>query len=250
VTELRMAGLSVGRRIHAAWQLPGTRLGFWVHFASMASATAFGVLWGGPYLEKGVGFTAAQAGAVLMVGVAASTLASPLVGSLIGRRPVVRVPLALGVCTATVAGWLVTVLALGDSPPKAWVVALFVVMTLGGPASMVAFALARDYNRAHTLGTASGVVNVGGFVAAILVSLGMGGVLDLTGGTTPHNLRLAVLVAVAVQAAGAIRMAIWYRRVRAVVHDRELAGEPVPVHVVPHRWDTPPLRERARTRRD
>jgi MFS family permease len=248
VTELRMAGLSVGRRIRAAWQLPGTRLGFWVHFASMASATAFGVLWGGPYLENGVGFSAAQAGAVLMIGVAASTLASPLVGSLIGRRPAVRVPLSLGVCAATVVGWLVTVLAWGAAPPKPEVIVLFVVMTLGGPASMVAFALARDYNRAHTLGTASGVVNVGGFVAAILVALGMGWVLDLEGGTTAHNLRLAVLVAVAVQAAGAARVAIWYRRVRAAVHERELAGEAVPVHVVPRRWDAPPLRERARDR--
>jgi MFS family permease len=249
VTELRMAGLSVGRRIRAAWQLPGTRLGFWVHFASMSAATAFGVLWGGVYLEKGVGFTAAQAGAVLMSGVAAATLASPFVGSLIGRRPAVRVPLALGVCAGTVTCWLVTVLAFGDTPPKAWAVVLFVLMTLGGPASMVAFALARDYNRSHTLGTASGVVNVGGFVAAILVALGIGWVLDLTGGTTPHHLRLAVLVAVAVQSVGGTRMAIWYRRVRALVHERELAGEPVPVHVVPRRWDTPALRSRARARR-
>ncbi len=249
VTELRMAGLSVRRRIRAAWQLPGTRLGFWVHFASMASATAFGVLWGGPYLEKGVGFGAAGAGAVLMTGVAASTIASPLVGSLIGRHPAVRVPLSLGVCAATIAGWLVTVLAFGDTPPKAWIVVLFVVMMLGGPASMVAFALARDYNRAHTLGTASGVVNVGGFVAAIAVSLGIGWVLDLAGGTTPRNLRLAAAVAIVVQTAGAVRVGIWYRRVRAVVHQQELAGEPVPVHVVPRPWDAPPLRARAAARR-
>jgi F0F1-type ATP synthase assembly protein I len=127
-------------------------------------------------------------------------------------------------------------------------VVLFVVMTLGGPASMVAFALARDYNRAHTLGTASGVVNVGGFVAAILVSLGMGWVLDLTGGSTPHHLRLAVLVAVAVQLAGAVRVVVWYRRVRAVVHDRQLAGEPVPVTVVPRRWDAAPMRQHAAAR--
>jgi MFS family permease len=215
----------------------------------MASATAFGVLWGGPYLEKGVGLTAAGAGAVLMTGVAASTIASPVVGSLIGRRPAVRVPMSLGVCALTVAGWLITVLAFGDTPPKPWIVVLFVVMTLGGPASMVAFALARDYNRAHTLGTASGVVNVGGFVAAIVVALGMGWVLDLAGGTTPHSLRLAVLVAVAVQSVGGMRVAVWYRRVRAVLHERELAGQPVPVHVVPRPWDTPPLREHAARRR-
>jgi MFS family permease len=249
VTEIRMAGLSVGRRIRTAWGLPGTRLGFWVHFASMSAATAFSVLWGGPYLEQGAGFTGAQAGAVLMIGVAASTVASPIVGAVIGRRPAVRVPLVLAVCVATIAGWLVTVTAFGDIPPKPWTVLLFVLMTLGGPASMVAFALARDYNRAHTLGTASGVVNVGGFVAAIIVALGMGWVLELTGGTTPHHLRLAVLVAVLVQLVGASRVAVWYRRVRAHVHDRQLAGEPVPVTVVPHRWDAPPMRQHATVRR-
>jgi MFS family permease len=180
-----------------------------------------------------------------MTGVAVSTAASPIVGAVIGRRPAVRVPLVLVVCALTIAGWLVTVTAFGDVPPKPWTVVLFVIMTLGGPASMVAFALARDYNRAHTLGTASGVVNVGGFVAAIIVSLGMGWLLDLTGGSTPHHLRLAVLIAVAVQAAGASRVAVWYRRVRAVLHDRQLAGEPVPVSVVPHRWDTRPVREYA-----
>jgi F0F1-type ATP synthase assembly protein I len=118
-------------------------------------------------------------------------------------------------------------------------VALFVFMALGGPASMTAFALARDYNHSRTLGTASGVVNVGGFVATVVIALGIGWVLDLLGGTTAHSLRWAVLVAVAVQVFGTIRMSVWYRRVRAFALARQALGEPVPVSVVRRRWDLP-----------
>jgi hypothetical protein len=139
----------------------------------------------------------------------------------------------------TIAGWLALVLLYGDQPPTGYVVALFVFMALGGPASMAAFALARDYNHVRTLGTASGVVNVGGFVATVVIALGIGWVLDLLGGTTPHTLRRAVLVAVAVQAFGTVRMSVWYRRVRAFALTRQALGQPVPVSVVRRRWDLP-----------
>ena len=66
--------------------------------------------------------------------------------------------------------------------PNAAVGALVAVMAIGGPASAVGFALARDYNRADLVGTASGVVNVGGFSAVIAISLLMGLVLDVAGG--------------------------------------------------------------------
>jgi sugar phosphate permease len=239
VAELRAGVASTAARVRAAWALPGTRLGFWVHFACMSSATAFGVLWGDEYLIKGARFSVAGAGAVLMYGVIAAAASSPLIGWLIGHRPAVRVPLALAVCIVTITGWLVLVIGFGDAPPRAYVLVLFVVMALGGPASMAAFALARDYNHGHTLGTASGVVNVGGFVATIVIALGIGWVLDALGGTTPHTLRLGVLVAVAVQVAGTVRMAVWLRRLRAFALGRQAAGDRTPVPVVRRRWDLP-----------
>lgn len=227
----------VNRRVRAAWALPGTRLGFWVHFSAMSTATAFGVLWGGVYLQKGAGFSSAGAGAVLMAGVVAAALAGPVIGALIGRHPAVRVPIALGVELLTIAGWVALVAAGGDQPPRPAVAVLFVLMALGGPASMAAFALARDYNGAGTLGTASGVVNVGGFAATVVIALGIGWALDALGGTDPHTLRLAVLVGVVVQSFGLLRTAVWYRRVRAFVLDRQAAGERMPVPVVRRSWD-------------
>ena len=231
---------SVLARVRTAWALPGTRLGFWVHFACMSSATAFGVLWGNTYLIKAAGFSAAGGGAVLMYGVIAAALASPLIGWLIGHRPILRVPLALGICSVTIAGWVLLVAAFGDHPPRAYVLVLFVVMALGGPASMAAFALARDYNHARTLGTASGVVNVGGFVATVIIALGIGWALDALGSTSAHTLRFAVLVAVAVQLFGTVRMSVWLLRLRAFALDKQGAGESVPVPVVRRRWDLSP----------
>lgn len=240
VHEVRDGVSSVLVRVRTAWALPGTRLGFWVHFACMSSATAFGVLWGNTYLIKAAGFSAAGGGAVLMYGVIAAALASPVVGWLIGRWPILRVPLALGICSVTIAGWVLLVAAFGDHPPRGYVLALFVVMALGGPASMAAFALARDYNQARTLGTASGVVNVGGFVSTVIIALGIGWALDALGATSAHTLRFAVLVAVGVQLFGTVRVSVWLLRLRAFALDRQSAGESVPVPVVRRRWDLAP----------
>jgi MFS family permease len=237
--EVRAGVGNVWTRVRLAWALPGTRLGFWVHFACMSTATAFGVLWGGPYLVEAGGFSTTGAGTVLMCGVLGAAFASPLFGWLIGHRPAVRVPMALSVCLITIIGWTVLVVAYGDVPPTGYVVALFVFMALGGPASMAAFALARDYNHSRTLGTASGVVNVGGFLATVVVALGIGWALDLQGATSPHTLRWAVLVAVAVQAFGTVRVTVWFLRLRAHNLGRQEQGESVPVTVVRRRWDLP-----------
>ncbi len=236
---VRRGVASVWTRVRGAWALPGTRLGFWVHFACMSTATSFGVLWGGPYLITAAGFGTSGAGAVLMFGVIAAAAVSPPLGWLIGHRPVVRVPIALGTCVITLAGWTAVVVGFGAHPPRAYLVPLFVVMALGGPASMTAFALARDYNQARLLGTASGVVNVGGFLATVVIALGIGWVLDLQGGTGAAHFRWALLVALGVQAFGTLRVAVWFLRLRAHVLDRQDRGESVPVQLMRRRWDRP-----------
>ena len=67
--ELRRGMGAVVRRVGTAWALPGTRLGFWVHFASCRRRPRSAVLWGHPYLVDGAGFTDSGAGTLLMVGV-------------------------------------------------------------------------------------------------------------------------------------------------------------------------------------
>ena len=87
------------------------------------------------------------------------------------------------------------------------------------------------------VGTATGVVNVGGFSAAILASLLVGGILDLAGRSDVPAYRLAFGCAVAVQLFGTIMAARWWLRVRGLLLGAQSRGEPVPVRVVEHQFD-------------
>jgi MFS family permease len=231
------AGLvAVTTRVRAAWAIAGTRLGFWVHFASMATATPFAVLWGHPYLVERAGFSTAGASRLLMVGVLVVGVATPVIGAVTGHWPVARIPLSMSICVGTMVLLSAVSVGLPDGPSKPIVSIVFVIALLGAPASMTAFAVARDYNPSRTLGTASGVVNVGGFVATVIAAVAFGAVLDALGGSSPHAMRHALLVLVGIQLFGSWRLIVWYRRVRAEVRRRQLAGEDVPVRVGRRLW--------------
>ncbi len=224
------------RRARTAWQTPGTRLGFWVHFSCMSLTTMFGVLWGLPYLVA-QGFSPAGASAVLLAGVLAAIAVSPAVGLVFGRFPAARVPFAVGVCLVTVAGWAVLLGCFGGRPPHPLILVVAALSAAGGPASTIGFSLARDYNAAEVVGTASGVVNVGGFSSAILASLLVGGVLELAGHAGVPAYRLAFGCALAVQVAGTVTAARWWLRVRGHLLHAQARGEPVPVRVVRRQFD-------------
>ena len=87
------------------------------------------------------------------------------------------------------------------------------------------------------MGTASGVVNVGGFSSAILASLLVGGVLELAGHAGVPAYRLAFGCALAVQVAGTVTAARWWLRVRGHLLHAQARGEPVPVRVVRRQFD-------------
>jgi predicted MFS family arabinose efflux permease len=222
-------------RVRAAWHTPGTRLGFWVHFSCMSLATMFAVLWGLPYLVQ-QGFSEAGASAVLLVCVLAAIVTSPAIGAVFGRYPAARVPFALSVCLLTLAGWTVLLGCFGGRPPHPLIVAVVAVAAVGGPASTIGFSLARDYNPPAMVGTATGVVNVGGFTSTIMASLLVGGVLELTGpGSAGY--RLAFCGAVAVQLLGTAAAVRWWLRVRGLLLGAQSRGEPVPVPVVQRQFD-------------
>ena len=230
------AARRTGRRAHTAWRTPGTRLGFWVHFSCMSVTTMFSVLWGLPYLVS-QGFSPAGASAVLLVCVLSAIAISPAVGLAFGRFPAARVPFAVGVCLVTVGGWAALLGGFGGHPPHPLIVVVVALMAAGGPASTIGFSLARDYNARTAVGTATGMVNVGGFSAAILASLLVGGILDLAGRSDVTAYRLAFSCAVAVQLTGMVMAVRWWLRVRGLLLGAQSRGEPVPVRVVRHQFD-------------
>jgi len=229
---------SVLGQVRHAWSTPGTRLGFWVHFSTMFAPAMLGLLWGFPYLVQAQGMSEPAAGLLLGILVVGAIVGGPAVGTLISRRPECRTPLVVGYLVAALGVWSVLLGWPGGRPPVGVLVAGFAVLSLGGPASTIGFALARDYNPLRRVGTATGVVNVGGFVAITVSALSVGVLLSAFGPLGPQvAFRLALLSVVVVLLLGLWRTSVWWRRARAAVFDAAARGEEVPVQIRRRAWD-------------
>ena len=159
----------------------GTWQGMWAHFGLTGAYAVFTALWGYPFLVRAEHYSAARASDALALVVVSSIVASPLVGTLMSRAPGSRVPLVYGVASAIGGFWvLALVIGIGDVP--GWLVVTILVSTgMGAPASAAAFDLAREANSAERGGAASGVVNIGGFTAAVLSDIAIGLLLATVG---------------------------------------------------------------------
>ena len=209
------AGLAQVRAdLAATWREPGTRLGLFTHLGTQFSGTVFALLWGYPFLTVGEGRSPGTAAALLTLLVVAGMALGPLLGQLVGRWPLRRSTLVFGILGATAATWTVVLLWPGPAPLPLLVL-LVLVLASNGPGSMIGFDFARTENPAARLGSASGVVNVGGFVASLSVMLGIGLVLDaLTpGGSTDYSLG-------AFRAAFTIQYVVWAVGVLGVLRHR------------------------------
>jgi sugar phosphate permease len=213
---------ALGRTLRTTWGSPGTRLGLWSHFTSQFGMTVFTLLWGFPFLVRGQGLSETTAGVLLVLMTATQILIGPMLGAFVARHPYQRSHLVLVVVGAIAAVWAVVLIWPGHAPLPLLVV-LVVVTALGGPASMVGFDLARSFNPRERIGSALGVVNVGGFVASLSAMALVGVVLDQVtpGGPTAYTLdgfRLAMAVQFPFWALGAIQ--IWRYRRKAIAHLR------------------------------
>ncbi|MHA7305927.1 MFS transporter [Arthrobacter sp. TMN-49] len=161
-----------------AWRQPGTRLGMWSHFATQFSGTVFVLTWGYPFLVSAQGLATGTASVLLSLFVVVGIICGPLLGSWVGKHPLRRSSMVLAVTFVSAAAWLAVILQ--PEPSPLWLlVVLVLVLALGGPASMIGFDFARTFNPSHRLGTATGIVNVGGFVAALVTMFAIGLILDL-----------------------------------------------------------------------
>lgn len=154
--------------------------------------TTFALMWGVPYLESAQGLSPAAAGSMLTVSVATAIAAGPILGVLTGRYPNHRSWLVLSIIVACATAWTV-VLSLPGPAPIWLLVLLIIVISVGGPGSMVGFDYARTFNPTTALGTAQGIVNIGGFLATLLVVQTMGVLLDSFGGYGFDSFRVAWL---------------------------------------------------------
>lgn len=168
---------------------PGVRLAFWVHFSTMFAPDSFLLLWGTPFLTGGLGYSDAAAHTILNIAIVASMVGALLFGPILSKYSEHRVMLALGGVLVMFASWLVLLIWPGTAPFG--VTAVYgVIMSVGIPLSMVAFDIVRTHAPKRQRGVATGLVNMGGFSAALITVLGIGLVLDLMHAGTPDTYSL------------------------------------------------------------
>jgi len=159
----------------------GTWQGMCAHFGLTGAYAVFTALWGYPFLVRAEHYSAAKASDALGLVVVSSIVAAPVVGTLMSRAPVSRVPLVYAVAAAIGGSWVLA-LVIGIGRVPGWLVVGILVFTgIGAPASAAAFDLAREANPPEHGGVASGVVNIGGFTAAVLSDIAIGLLLDSVG---------------------------------------------------------------------
>ena len=216
----------IARRLREVWRRPGTRLGFFGHMGTQFSMMVFTVLWGVPYLVSGQGLSSAEAGGLVTLFVVCAILIGPAIGVLTGRHPMRRSWLVLGIVAADVAVWS-AVLALPGPAPHWLLVVLVIVLAAGGPGSVVGFDIARTTNPGSHLGLAQSIVNLGGFLASLLVLATMGAVLSALGGFTPDAFRVAWLVQYPVWLFAVVGIVVTRRKARRIDAARGVVPRPI-----------------------
>ncbi|MGW6874350.1 MFS transporter [Streptomyces xanthophaeus] len=211
----RGGGGFVRRQIKESWSEPGTRLGLWVHFTTQFPAMVFLLLWGMPFLVEAQGLSRTTAGGLLTLVVASNMALGLVYGQVVGRRQSSRIPLALGTVALTALLWAAVLVYPGDRAPMWLLVTLCLVLGSCGPASMIGFDFARPANPAERQGTASGITNMGGFLASMTTLLAVGILLDATG----DDYRIAFSTVFVLEALGITQ--ILRLRGRALSRERE-----------------------------
>jgi sugar phosphate permease len=216
---------AVARAVRLAWGEPGTRLGLWSHFSAQFGSNVFALLWGFPFLVSGQGLSTGTASAMLMLMTVTTVIASPIVGTFVTRWPYSRSTLVLWIVAAIMVAWAVVLLWPGRAPLPVLAL-LVVVISLGGPGSMVGFDLARTFNPPTRIGSATGIVNVGGFLAALSTIALIGLVLDhvAPGGPstyTTDSFRVAMSVQYLVWVVGVVQIVRFRRRTRRAIAESE-----------------------------
>ncbi|WP_431942918.1 MFS transporter [Micromonospora marina] len=215
---------TVRRQLADAWAQPGTRLGLWTHFVTQFSGAVFALLWGYPFLVQGQGFSPTAAAGLLTLMTVVTLVCGPVIAHLCARHPFHRSVVVFAITAATAGVWA-AVLAWPGRAPHWLLVALVVVLAVNGPGSVIGFDYARTFNPVRRIGSATGIVNVGGFVASIVLILAVGVVLDLAtpagqAAPTLSAFRWAFAVQFLLWALGAVQVLRYRNAAR-----RRLAGE-------------------------
>ena len=205
-------------RVRRLLSIPGVRLAYWIHFVTPFPAQAFLLLWGTPFLTGGLGFTPAAASGMLSLTVISSMVAGVVLGPLSSRFIERRVVMVIWITLLIMATW-VAVIVWPGMPPGWLIIALLIILPLGGPTSMIAFEVARSHTPRSFAGFGTGFVNTGGFTAALVLVMLIGVLLDVQGAGSPETYTLQ-----AFKIAFAAQIPLWLIGLTMIAIERRRTG--------------------------
>jgi sugar phosphate permease len=198
---LSLPETSCAEQVRRVLRIPATLLGFWIHWVCSVWLITFSLMWGYPFILSGLGYPQPVAAGLFILLVLAGIPFGPLIGALSGRAPLQRTNLAVLVSAWVALAWVAILVWPGPAP-----VGLLILTILGmgaaGPGSSIGFDVVRASTPLHQIGTATGVVILGGFLGGMLNVLAVGIVLDLLGGYSPVAFRWAMATQLAFWAVG------------------------------------------------
>lgn len=225
-----------GNDLIDSFRAPGTRLGLWSHFTTQFSGMVFALLWGYPFMTVGMGYSPALAGGLMTTMVLAAVVIGPVLGRLTAAFPLRRSNLIFSILIATIGMWTLVLLWPGAAPLPVFVI-LILVLAAYGPGSAVGFDFARTFNPSTRLGAATGIVNMGGFVASLTTIFVIGVVLDLLSGGGAYSLtdfKIAFSFQYVVWAFGIVSLRRTRRLTRAQLASQGTVIDPFPQAVARH----------------
>lgn len=191
---------------------------FWTHFLTQSSGNVFALLWGVPFLVEANGKSPAFASGMLTLFVITNAAMGPVVGFLTARHQAHRHVLVFTSGGLILAVWALVLLFPSPLPDFIFII-LVVIIGIGGPVSMVAFDYSRSYVSNRELGAANGFINIGGFLAALLMIGAIGLALDAQRAVNPEvalydagHFKLALCVQFAVIGFGLWRFGVANRK--------------------------------------
>jgi len=206
---------------------PATKTAFWAHFTLQSTGSSFVLLWGYPYLVSGQLMSPTLATALLTSFVFVGFIIGPIISTLASGSLSRKFAFTTAISLSIVGFWTVVIASPGELP--LWLVLTFIlVIGVGGPASMMAFDYSRQLIPSDRMGTANGLINTGGFIAAFALMFLVGLGLDLAkrmgiSAETYSNdgFRFAFLVEPAI-----VMFGLWhYRRQSLKLKERIVSGE-------------------------
>lgn len=168
---------------------------FVMHLGMIGSYLTFAGLWAVPYLTDGLGLTRASATLHVTAMIVAFAVASLVVGGASDRMGR-RLPLLRALSLIYLTSWVPWVMDWRLPPAASYL--SFVFMGIGIAGASLAWALAKELNPPSLAGTATSLVNTGGFLGTALFQPAIGVVLDFN----PGDYRLAATILALIAGAG------------------------------------------------